>query len=291
MSDRVPRHPGFLAVMIVALVVAAVFGGRGDPGPEPTLAAAPVSLEYDTTLTGAAHRVTPRTPSFPDRRAFRRAERFAQARAGLVSFAAIDTRGRLTGWRASELYVSASIVKAPLMVAELRRMKAASQPANEGSTGLLRAMITYSDNAAADAIYARNRDPGLYDVAGRTGMKRFTVQGHWGNAQVSAADLARFFSRIDRAVPRGSQRLAHQLLADVVPDQRWGIPAAAEPRWSVELKGGWRSTDRGQLVHQAAHLERGETEITLAVLTDGQPSQAYGRETVQGITERLLARP
>lgn len=290
MSKRLPRHPGLVIVMVIALAVAAVFGGRGDAGPETTHAAAPVSLERETTLAGATHRATLRTPVFPNRRAFRRAERFAEDRAGLVSFAAIDTRGRLRGMDASELYVSASIVKAPLMVAELRRMKAASQAVEEGSTGLLRAMITYSDNDAADAIYARNRDPGLYDVASRTGMKRLTVQGHWGNAQVSAADLARFFSRIDRALPRRSRAVAHKLLAAVVPDQRWGIPAAAEPRWSVELKGGWRSTDRGQLVHQAAHLERGKTQIALAVLTDAQPSQAYGRETVRGIAERLLSR-
>jgi hypothetical protein len=43
-------------------------------------------------------------------------------------------------------------------------------------------------------------------------------------------------------------------------------------------------------VHQVARLERGRREIALAVLTDGQPTMAYGIETVHEIAERLLSR-
>lgn len=285
------RHPGFSAALVIALALAVIFGGRGSAGPVTEVEASFAPSQFATTLGGDAHRSTPRPPVKPSRQALRKAERFASSRAGAVSFAVVDSRGRLRGWDAERQYVSASIVKAPLMVAELRRIDQSSAKVDQGTVGLLRAMITHSDNSSADAVYFRNRDAGLYDVARRTGMRRFTVAGHWGNAQVTAADLARFFSQLDRALPRTSRRLAHELLADVVPDQRWGIPAAAEPAWSVELKGGWRATGTGQLVHQAAYLERGSTEIALAVLTDGQPSQAYGRETVQAIAERLLSRP
>jgi len=205
-----------------------------------------------------------------------------------VSFAVVDSRKNSRGLDLDRRYVSASVVKALLMVAELRRLGRGAG-VDEGTAGLLRAMITYSNNDAADSIYLRGGDAALIDVAQRTGMRRFTVQGYWGNAQVAAGDLARFMSRFDRALPRGTRPLAHELLGAVVEEQRWGIPAAAEPQWRVELKGGWRSTDLGQLVHQAAVLERGKTEIAIAVLSDGQPSDAYGRETVRGTAERLLA--
>jgi hypothetical protein len=62
----------------------------------------------------------------------------------------------------------------------------------------------------------------------------------------------------------------------------------------VFFKGGWRPDPSGQLVHQAALLERGLRRIAIAVLTDGSPSEKYGRETVRGIAERLVgeaARP
>ena len=296
------RHPVVVASLAVGLALAALVGGRDAPVAEPDDEAQPhptapfvAELGHETTIGGVAYRepaVTPRPAAYPDRSARERARRFAEGRSGEVSFALIDSRGHAFGWNERRRYVSASIVKAPLMVAELRRQANEKPRAVDGGTAaLLRAMVTYSDNSSADVIYLRGRDEALYDVAQRTGMRRFTVAGHWGNAQVTAADMARFMSRIDDAVPRRHRPMAHELLGGVVEDQRWGIPAAAEPRWRTELKGGWRSTDAGELVHQAARLERGKRKLSIAVLTDGQPSQAYGRETVQGVAERLLAAP
>ncbi len=55
------------------------------------------------------------------------------------------------------------------------------------------------------------------------------------------------------------------------------------------FKGGWRpSDDRGWTVHQVAKLESGRGPLAIAVLSDGNPSRAYGIETVQGVAERLL---
>jgi hypothetical protein len=57
----------------------------------------------------------------------------------------------------------------------------------------------------------------------------------------------------------------------------------------VLFKGGWRSTHLGQLVHQAAQLDRGPTRFGMAVLTDGDPSMSYGIGTIEGVTRRLLS--
>jgi hypothetical protein len=35
-------------------------------------------------------------------------------------------------------------------------------------------------------------------------------------------------------------------------------------------------------------LERGQVSLSIAVLTDGNPSDAYGRETIAGVAARLL---
>jgi hypothetical protein len=58
----------------------------------------------------------------------------------------------------------------------------------------------------------------------------------------------------------------------------------------VKFKGGWRQTGLGSLVHQAAELRRGELKLSIAVLTDAQPSQERGIEVVRGVAARLLAR-
>jgi Beta-lactamase enzyme family len=231
-----------------------------------------------------------RPPTPPDPGALRRAERYARDRDGLVSFAAVDDRGRLDGSHLDRPYVSASVVKALLLAAELRRLEAVGADLDSTTSELLRRMITYSDNDAADAIYARVGDAGLYDVAKRTGMRSFTVSGYWANAQITARDIAGFMWRLDRALPAGERGFGHSLLARIVPQQSWGIPEAAGWKWKLRFKGGWRPTELGQLVHQAATLRHEDgPRAAIAVLTDAQPSQGYGIETVRGVAERLLA--
>ena len=228
-------------------------------------------------------------PRYPPAAWILQARQYAAGRQGLVSFAVLDDRGRLSGLGADRDYSSASVVKALLLVAELRRLHGQGLPVDDSTAALLRAMITYSDNDAADAIYARVGDAGLHEVAAQVGMRRFEVAGYWGNARITAADMARFMARIDRPLPSEHRQVAHALLAGVVPAQRWGIPAVADAEWHVELKGGWRPTDVGWLSHQAAALRRGATEIEIAVLTDAQPSSAYANETLSGIASRLLS--
>jgi hypothetical protein len=236
-------------------------------------------------------RVRPRPPpAMPSVSAMREAWRFARRRGGQVSFAVVDTKGVTRTRDGGRLYVSASVVKAMLLVAELRRLREQGLPVDPVTHELLEAMVTYSDNDAADSIYARVGDPGLVAVAEAAGMRRFTVAGYWGNAQVTAADLAHLFSRLPRLLPRPYRQTGLGLLASVIPEQRWGLPRAARGSWTVYFKGGWRATERGELVHQAARLKDGRRELAIAVLTDAQPSQLYAIHTVRGIANRLLQR-
>jgi Beta-lactamase enzyme family len=230
-----------------------------------------------------------RAPAIPGARQLADARGFAADRLGSVSFAVVDSRRRPRDMEGDRRFVTASVVKAMLLAAELDRLEAAGAPLDATTTGLLESMITFSDNAAADAVYARVGDAGLEDVARRAGLERFSVAGHWANAQLTADDMARLMSRIDELLEGPHARFGSSVLERIVPEQRWGIPAAVSGQgWSVRFKGGWRRTEAGQLVHQIAHLRRGESEVSLAVLTDGGPTMEYGIETIQGIAARLL---
>lgn len=234
-----------------------------------------------------AHRPGAKVPSAG---ALRDAWAHARGRAGQVSFAVVNTEGKLRGRAEDRRYPAASTVKAMLLAAEIRRLKHAGAGIDSTTDGLLRAMITRSDNDAADAIYQRVGDAGLFAVARRAGMTRFTVAGYWGNAQITAADMARFFGDLDRALARRHRVYAKGLLGSIIETQRWGIPRAAEPRWAVRFKGGWLPDHA--LAHQAAELRErhGPRELSMAVLTDDQPSHEYAIETVRGVAERLLSR-
>jgi hypothetical protein len=57
--------------------------------------------------------------------------------------------------------------------------------------------------------------------------------------------------------------------------------------WRIYFKGGWGS-GTGRVTHQVALLRKGDVRISLAVLTQFNPSQAYGERTIRGVARRLL---
>lgn len=178
----------------------------------------------------------------------REARELARASGGRVAFAVLDADGGARGYEQDEKFSSASASKALLLAAELRALHGAGEGIDAETRGLLEPMITYSDNDAAGSIYARVGDEGLERVAAAAGMQSFgIVPGYWGGAQITAADLARFYYRLPRVVPRPERAYAKRLLAAVTDSQRWGIPAAAGRNWRVYFKGAggrWRPRRR-----------------------------------------------
>jgi hypothetical protein len=217
-----------------------------------------------------------------------RARVFARQRSGDVSFAVIDTSGTLRCYRCHKRYAAASVVKAMLLIGYLNQLAEDDRPLTSSHRVLLNTMIRRSDNASADAIYIHVGDSGLYGLATEAEMASFDVHGDWTTARITAADQARLFARIDTLTTAEYRGYARQLLASVVPSQSWGIPQISRPRWTTLFKGGWRHTSRGHLVHQVARLERRGVSVAIAVLTDGNPSDGYGRGTIRGIAARLL---
>ena len=94
---------------------------------------------------------------------------------------------------------------------------------------LLRPMITYSDNDAATAVYARVGRDALLRIARAARMTRFDVAFNWADALLTAHDQARLFLRIDRQAPRRHRGYLRELLGSIVPSQRWGIAPAVDP--------------------------------------------------------------
>jgi hypothetical protein len=240
-------------------------------------------------------KVWPRDP-YPSSRAIRRAQEFAASR-GDVSFAVIDNSIGLRGYDPDRQFSSASVSKALLLAAELRRLDSEGLPLDDDTKALLEPMITYSDNRAANAVYAQVGDEGLEDVAEHAGMRNFeATPGFWGGDQVTAGDLARFFFRLEANLRGPHRAYAKRLLARITPVERWGIPQVVGHGWSVWFKGGWRPAGQedtsGAVTHQAALLvHRGGERVGLAILTDEAPGDGSGYEAIEGVTERLLDKP
>ena len=276
------------AMALIAALAAALAIGPGRP---------PESLQ--ARFTGFAHAASMEAAKphhhhhhgsrkVPSAESLNDAWDYAQARGGLVSIAVVNSEGKLRGREAGSHYAGASTVKVMLLAAELRRLKKAGEGIDSQTDSLLTSMITMSDNDAADAIYARVGDAGMYDVAKRAGMSGFTVAGHWGNATLTASDLAMLFASLDKVLVRKFREYGKGLLGSITQSQRWGIADAVGDRWAIRFKGGWLPDHA--LVHQGAELRErdGNRELSVAVMTDDQPSFEYAVETVHGVAERLL---
>jgi len=238
----------------------------------------------EAQATPAALRVlAPPPPLVPTPRAVRRALTWARSRSGDVAVAVIDSRGALHGYRENRRFYSASMVKAMLLVAYLRghrRVPVAMR-------GVLARMIERSDNAAADVVYGIVGRRGLVALARLSGMRRFRPNGGWITTLVTAADLARFFRDMHDYIPKRHITFADGLLSGIIPAESWGVPAAARPlHYRVYFKGGWLGA--WVLASQSARLVHRSVRLGLAIFTDGNPSPDYGKETIRGVTARLL---
>ncbi len=227
---------------------------------------------------------------FPTAAAVTRATAYLAGRLGRRAFAVMDTEGRLSGVDVHATFPTASVVKAMLLVAYLRRLDTRGQRRiDPASASFLYPMIHVSDNNAATRCWSIVGDSGLYAVARAAGMTDFSVSGFWLTAMLSPADQARFFFEMDSLIPPEFVGYARFLLSTIEPSQTWGVPPVARPLgYRVFFKDGSEPTGLGQLVHQVDRLERGDRRFAMAVMTDGDPTMQYGIDTISGVAGALL---
>jgi hypothetical protein len=150
-------------------------------------------------------------------------------------------------------------------------------------------MIRRSDNAAATRVLALDGGAQrLQHDAGRWGLRAFkAINNRWGDSLITARDQARLFLHYDRRVPPKHRAYALALLRTIVRSQRWGVAKVVPEGWTLHFKGGWGS-GTGRVDHQVALLTRGNQRVSLAILTTGDGTHAYGKRTLQGLAQRLL---
>ncbi len=182
---------------------------------------------------------------------------------------------------------SASVLKAMLLAAYLRRPEVRDRDLSVADRDLLAPMVRWSDNVAATRVRDVVGDAGLVRLARRVGMRAFEPAPIWGLSRIDPADQTLFFLHFDRFVPGRHRAYALRLLRTIVPSQRWGIARVRPPGWALYFKGGWGSGS-GAVDHQVALLRRGRRRLSVAILTTASPSHEYGKQTLRGVAARLL---
>jgi hypothetical protein len=223
-------------------------------------------------------------------RAARRAAAYASGRAGSVSFALVDGHGRLHARRPWAGWYSASLLKPVILGTYLSRPAVRGRPLRRAERRLMEPMIRASADAPASTLFVRLGRIRIERFGRRHGLSGLRVATPiWGSSHITAAGYARFFGRLPDGLPARHRRFARRLLRSIVPSQRWGVARARPQGWRLLFKGGWRAgRGYGRIVNQAARLECGHRVLSLAILTDRDPSHGYGTRTVEGVARRLL---
>lgn len=160
-------------------------------------------------------------------------------------------------------------------------------------------MIRESDNSAADALWWRvgagEAMSGFYRKVGL----RETAPGpsrYWGGTTTSPADRLRLLKVVisgDKGLGAADRDLVLGLMGDVVPDQAWGVSAAARRGDRVALKNGW--TPRPFIHNTWAVTSYGRIvgpgrDLLLSVQTDQQPGEGSGIQAIEGLARMIGTR-
>ncbi|MDT0345648.1 serine hydrolase [Streptomyces litchfieldiae] len=182
---------------------------------------------------------------------------------------------------------TASIVKVDILAALLLLAQDEGRQLTALERARAQVMIEQSDNAAADALWVTIGGAAGLDAANaRLGLTATTAGGggHWGLTQTTSADqiaLLRAIYGTGSPLSAASRAYIQELMAGVVPGQRWGISAAADE--GFELKNGWLPRSHTGLwdVNSIGRITSGGEEYLVAVVSDGHVTHAAGITAVE----------
>jgi beta-lactamase class A len=275
--------PKAASVVSVLLTIPLIVSLAGPAGAAPDAAAAASGICASSSHPALASRISRAVEA---------------ARRERVSFVAVEVddpgAGLVCRLDSRSHFDSASVVKVIILGALLRKAQAERRPFTRTERALAWAMITRSDNGAASALWAetgRTRLQRFLNLAGMTS----TVLGPgraWGLTRITAADETRLLwllLKANRVLNTTSRDYALDLMADVIPSQRWGVRAGAPRSLVVHVKNGWLPlAPHGWRINSIGGFtgssnKHSGSRYSIVVLTQDNPTMAYGVRTVEAI--------
>jgi beta-lactamase class A len=218
--------------------------------------------------------------------------RYIESRSGDVTVAIDDLRtGRTYLWNPRERAQTASIVKVDILETLLHRAMVSHTALGAQTADTVQGMIEESDNEDATHLWNEvSGASGIFSYNQIVGMSQTdpNTEGYWGETTTSAADQIRLLKRL---VERGlldaaARRYELGLMENVIHAQDWGVSAGIPAGVSVALKNGWvpLSSDTDWEVNSIGRIKGDGRWYLIAVLTDHDPSEQYGIDTIEGIS-------
>lgn len=228
---------------------------------------------------------------------------FLASRSGNVTAAVYDTRTRRVWlFHPGVREYTASVVKVEIMGTALQEAQQSGQSLPPAEAGLMPSMIENSDNDSATAL--------LRDVGGPSAVGRFdrsagmtdtqpstlalipgTPWPGWGLTTTTALDevvLVARFAYPNTVLSGASRQYGLSLMENVESDQGWGVSGGVPTGTTIALKNGWLPLGASNWqIDSIGWIDGHGRNYVLAVLTAGNPSEAYGIDTIEGIARYI----
>jgi beta-lactamase class A len=288
---RIRRTAALLRRGAATSVAIAILTSAGVVGVTPALAAPGRS-----TAVSAASRIC--TSAKRPKLAARISRGITAALAGrtdsVVGLAAADPAAGLTCRLNQEMhFYAASVIKVTIISALLLKV--------HGPGGLTKAqrnlaylMITQSNNDAATALW---QDVGMRDMQrflNGAGMRHTLLNEAWGLTLITAQDeltLLDLLTNPGKVLGKNSRSYVLGLMANVIPAERWGVPAGAPSDVTVHVKNGWLPYPhaRDWRINSIGAFTGKNISYQIVILTAppagrGQ-GESYGIQTVEAAAE------
>jgi beta-lactamase class A len=282
-------------VIAAGLTVAAGATAARHPTSSDHPSASPTALVTPTTTSTPVAATAPSRPSKPLVPLARAVRSYIAHRDGRISVAVRDeVAGKRWLIHPTRRGRAASVTKIDLLETLLHRT---GGHLSGSQRALATEMIERSDNKAATSMWLQDAGAvgiGAYNRA--VGLSHTLLTIDWGVTRSSAADellLVRELLHHSRLITNRSRAYMRHLMLHVEGDQRWGITAGVPKDVTVGLKNGWVPVvdDHGRwAVNSVGWVHGRGRRYEVAIMTDRDPYELYGRATVRHIARLVWPR-
>jgi beta-lactamase class A len=214
---------------------------------------------------------------------------YAAGRADNVTVAVEDlTTGQTYQFRPGVVENTASTLKVDILGTLLVQAQAAGRPLTPEEQSLAVPMIEDSLDSAADTLWTRlgpaavgafERDAGMTSTVPAT-------DGVWGTTTTTALDrlaMIRTLVQPNGLLTDASRSYILGLMENITPSQDWGATGGVPAGVTVALKNGFAVID-GWQINTTGWVSGAGRDYLIAVLTNGNASEQYGIDTVNGVS-------
>ena len=216
-------------------------------------------------------------------------KRWLHHRTGDITAAVEDLHSRRTWvYRPGHPEHTASIVKVQILATLLHQEQSEGALSDEDqdlATGMIEQS---SDDDATDLWNAVGGSSAVQAFDDDAGLHHTTTNVAWGLTTTTPTDQLQLLRTVlfkNQLLTRASRAYEYGLMRRIIPFDTWGVTEGPDHHAKVAFKNGWLPYDGSWQVNSIGSVRGDGRHYLIAVMTDGSPTESYGIDTIERISQ------